>query len=118
MNGPTICLCADGSARRTSKPPRSRARGTITCSTASQEWRSPGTGSLSVSQLIIYLRCQELDCSRTGEKTRSFSAVRPPAGLALAEPRQPIALHPVVQPIADRIGNDAAEETERPPRLR
>ena len=35
MKGPTICRCADGSARRTSNPPRSRARGTMTAAMAS-----------------------------------------------------------------------------------
>src|SRR5262249_22318079 len=52
MNGPTICFPAAGSARRTEKPPRSRARGTITCSMASHERGLPGTGSLSGCQLI------------------------------------------------------------------
>src|SRR5690349_22170347 len=32
MNGPTICRVREGNARRTSKPPRSRARGTIAVS--------------------------------------------------------------------------------------
>ena len=56
MKGPTICRSAEGSARRTSKPPRSRARGTMTISIAShaghrraadrgreeRTWRPPG----------------------------------------------------------------------------
>ena len=52
MNGPTICRCAEGSARRTSKLPRSRARGTITVSMASQASLSPGCGSSAGFQLI------------------------------------------------------------------
>src|SRR5215475_3084981 len=52
MNGPTICFCAAGKARRTSKPPRSRARGTITCSMASHDRGSPGLGSWEGSQLM------------------------------------------------------------------
>ncbi len=32
MNGPTICRSGDGKARRTSKPPMSRARGMISVS--------------------------------------------------------------------------------------
>jgi len=35
MNGPTICRWAAGKARRTTKPPRSTARGTIRVSMAS-----------------------------------------------------------------------------------
>ena len=36
MNGPTMRVCADGSARRTAKPsPISTVRGTITCWIAS-----------------------------------------------------------------------------------
>src|SRR5215475_2823785 len=54
MNGPTICFCAAGKARRTSKPPRSRARGTITCSMASHDRASPGFGSWEGSQLMGY----------------------------------------------------------------
>src|SRR5258707_4600312 len=53
MNGPTIWRLPCGSARRTSKPsPRSRVRGTITSSSASQDCGSPRIGSLSGSQLI------------------------------------------------------------------
>src|SRR5215467_5087360 len=42
MKGPTICLTREGSTRRTSKPPRSRARGTITVSIKSYLCGSPG----------------------------------------------------------------------------
>src|SRR3954454_1955707 len=53
MNGPTICRLPCGSARRTSNPsPRSRVRGTITSSSASQDAASPSTGSLEGSQLM------------------------------------------------------------------
>src|SRR4051812_5599196 len=52
MNGPTICRRGEGRARRTSKPPRSRARGTITVSIASQASRSPGLGSSTGCQLM------------------------------------------------------------------
>src|SRR5262245_18566744 len=52
MKGPTICVWAAGSARRTSKPPRSRARVTMTCSIASQDRASPGTGSFDGCPLI------------------------------------------------------------------
>src|SRR5215212_6559588 len=44
MKWPTIWRRAEGRARRTSNPPRSRARGTITVSIASQAKASPGTG--------------------------------------------------------------------------
>jgi hypothetical protein len=53
MNGPTICLCVEGSARRTEKPPRSRARGTMTISMASQVNASPGLGSMARCQLML-----------------------------------------------------------------
>ena len=53
MKGPTICRCVDGSARRTSKLPRSRARGTITVSIASQASLSPGLGSSAGFQLMF-----------------------------------------------------------------
>src|SRR5712672_3500713 len=53
MKGPTICRLPCGSARRTSKPsPRSRVRGTMTSSSASQDMGSPSTGSLEGSQLM------------------------------------------------------------------
>src|SRR5215207_9820641 len=52
MKGPTICRRAEGRARRTSKPPRSRARGMITISIASQASRSPGLGSGAGCQLM------------------------------------------------------------------
>src|SRR5207248_247541 len=52
MNGPTICRCVEGSARRTSKLPISRLRGTIIASMASQEKRSPGLGSSAGCQLM------------------------------------------------------------------
>src|SRR5262249_54145196 len=46
-----------GSARRTEKPsPRSRTRGTMTSSSASQDRLSPSTGSADGSQLIAFLR--------------------------------------------------------------
>src|SRR5919106_1649282 len=51
MKGPTICRRGEGSARRTSKPPRSRARGTMTISMARQACASPGFGSSDGSQL-------------------------------------------------------------------
>src|SRR5262249_47726254 len=53
MNGPTMRRCADGSARRTEKPPRSLVRGTITRSIASQAWASPGTGALPGKKLMV-----------------------------------------------------------------
>src|SRR5689334_4147982 len=57
MNGPTICRLPWGSARRTSKPsPRSRVRGTMMRSSASQVLGSPSTGSLEGCQLIGILR--------------------------------------------------------------
>src|SRR5437016_5052930 len=53
MNGPTICRLPCGSARRTTKPsPRSRVRGTMIRSSASQVLGSPSTGSLEGCQLI------------------------------------------------------------------
>src|SRR5689334_3792473 len=53
MKGPTICRLPCGSARRTSNPsPRSRVRGTMTSSSASQDLGSPSTGSLEGSQLM------------------------------------------------------------------
>src|SRR3954470_14644237 len=53
MNGPTICRLPCGSARRTSNPsPRSRVRGTMTSSSASQERGSPSMGSLEGCQLM------------------------------------------------------------------
>src|ERR1700722_6351765 len=55
MKGPTICRLPCGSARRTSNPsPRSRVRGTITSSSASQDLGSPSTGSLEGSQLMSF----------------------------------------------------------------
>jgi hypothetical protein len=53
-NGPTICRWLDGSARRTEKPPRSRARGTMTMSIASQESVSPGLASSAGCQLMFH----------------------------------------------------------------
>src|SRR3981081_3115657 len=53
MNGPTIGLLPWGRARRASNPsPRSRVRGTMTSSSASQDWGSPSTGSLVGIQLM------------------------------------------------------------------
>src|SRR5690349_19912612 len=52
MNGPTSRRFAEGSARRTSKPPMSCARGTIIVSMASQAKASPGTGSGPGKKLI------------------------------------------------------------------
>src|SRR4029079_4923925 len=58
MKGPTICRLPCGSARRTAKPsPRSRVRGTMMSSSASQVLGSPSTGSLEGSQLLGLLRC-------------------------------------------------------------
>ena len=47
MNGPTMRRCAEGSARRTSKLPRSVVRGTITRSIASHWKVLPGVGVLA-----------------------------------------------------------------------
>src|SRR5438045_2829843 len=53
MNGPTICRLPCGSARRTPNPsPRSRVRGTMIRSSASQVLGSPSTGSLEGCQLM------------------------------------------------------------------
>src|SRR5690348_7516838 len=53
MKGPTICRLPCGSARRTAKPsPRSRVRGTMISSSASQVLGSPSSGSLDGSQLM------------------------------------------------------------------
>src|SRR5579872_6588935 len=52
MKGPTIWRRPCGSARRTEKPPRSRTRGTMTRSSASQLFGSPAIGSKSFSQLM------------------------------------------------------------------
>src|SRR4029077_17957159 len=61
MKGPTICRLPCGSARRTSKPsPRSRVRGTMTSSSASQVLGSPSTGSLEGSQLMENSLCFEV----------------------------------------------------------
>src|ERR1700684_3533549 len=55
MKGPTICRFPCGSARRTSNPsPRSRVRGTMTSSSASQEAGSPRIGSLEGCQLMDF----------------------------------------------------------------
>src|SRR5262249_9768309 len=57
MNGPTICRLPCGSARRTEKPsPKSRTRGTMTSSSASQARLSPSTGSVDGIQLMAILR--------------------------------------------------------------
>src|SRR5580704_13174748 len=57
MNGPTIWRLACGSARCTEKPPpRSRTRGTIIKSSASQVRLSPRTGSCAGIQLISFSR--------------------------------------------------------------
>src|SRR2546430_1837945 len=56
MNGPTICRLPCGSARCTEKPsPRSRTRGTMTSSSASQVRLSPSTGSVDGIQLMAIL---------------------------------------------------------------
>ena len=55
MNGPTICRFGAGSARRTSKPPRSRARGTISVSIASIAAASGQVGSSVGFQLMTRL---------------------------------------------------------------
>ena len=52
MNGPTIWRFGAGSARRTSKPPMSRARGTITVSIASTASPVGQSGSKAGFQLI------------------------------------------------------------------
>src|SRR4051812_17919740 len=83
MKGPTICRRAEGRARRTSNPPRSRARGTITISIASQARLSPGFGSSQGCQLIRCLRDQHTtpECSiRSGS---GATLQRPQAGLNL-----------------------------------
>src|SRR6266536_2754840 len=63
MKGPTICRLPCGSARRTANPsPRSRVRGTMIRSSASQVLGSPSTGSLEGCQLIFLHSkfCREL----------------------------------------------------------
>src|ERR1700756_5158516 len=56
MKGPTIWRLPCGSARRTEKPsPRSRTRGTMTSSSASQARLSPSTGSVEGIQLMEIL---------------------------------------------------------------
>src|SRR5712672_664998 len=53
MKGPTICRLPCGSARRTTNPsPRSRVRGTMMSSSASQVLGSPSTGSSDGCQLM------------------------------------------------------------------
>src|SRR5215207_4672597 len=49
---------AEGRARRTSKPPRSRARGMITVSIASHPKRLPGLGSSAGCQLMSVARVE------------------------------------------------------------
>src|ERR1700744_5300013 len=58
MNGPTICRFGAGRARRTSKPPRSRARGTISVSIAWAPTSFGQPGSSDGIQLIGVLRDQ------------------------------------------------------------
>src|SRR5262245_57318152 len=53
MNGPTMRDCADGSARRTAKSPRSTVRGTMTRSIAAQASASPAAGSLPRKKLMF-----------------------------------------------------------------
>src|SRR5262245_60191275 len=53
MNGPTMRDCADGSARRTAKSPRSTVRGTITRAMASHAKASPAAGSLPRKKLMF-----------------------------------------------------------------
>src|SRR3954454_3957525 len=71
--GPTICRWADGSARRTAKLPRSRARGTITVSIRSAAWASPGFGSGQGCQLICDL------LSRIPQRRRRVSIGQAPS---------------------------------------
>src|SRR3974390_2762449 len=52
MNGPTMRERAEGSARRTCKPPRSTVRGTTMCAIASLDGASPNVGSLAGKKLI------------------------------------------------------------------
>src|ERR1700674_5925236 len=52
MKGPTIRVCADGKARRTSRPPMSAVRGTMMWAIASQAGASPAAGSLAGKKLI------------------------------------------------------------------
>ena len=56
---PDHLALAVGRARRTSKPPRSRARGMITSSIASHDCLSPRIGSSAGSQLIVQLPCDQ-----------------------------------------------------------
>src|SRR3954453_23087625 len=83
MKGPTICRRAEGRARRTSKPPRSRARGTITVSIASQARLSPGFGSSQGCQLIRCLRDQLTQPSARFIRALGPTLQRPQAGLNL-----------------------------------
>src|SRR3954451_377887 len=83
MKGPTICRRADGRARRTSNPPRSRARGTITISIASQARLSPGCGSSQGWQLSRCLRDQLTWPSPRSVRARGGTLQRPQAGLNL-----------------------------------
>jgi hypothetical protein len=55
MKGPTIRRCDEGSARVTEKFPRSRVRGTMIASIASQADASPAAGSFADCQLILLL---------------------------------------------------------------
>src|ERR1700739_4847586 len=75
MNGPTIRERADGSARRTCRPPRSTERGTITWVIASLERASPKAGSLAGKKLIG--AAPDLKSSRHGQVRRP---VRPRNG--------------------------------------
>src|SRR4051794_30429982 len=104
MKGPTIWRCGDGRARRTSNPPRSRARGTTTVSMASQASRSPGVGSSVACQLIVPSRASALDIQR---RDAGRLAARPDrdlldAGLGLLEQ----ALAVLLQGLAPLVDGD------------
>src|SRR5271166_3368777 len=67
MNGPTIWRFGAGSARRTSKPPMSRDRGTIKVSMASTATASGQTGSSEGFQLIsASIPANLWDCVKEG----------------------------------------------------
>src|SRR5215218_9410277 len=84
MNGPTIWRRAEGRARRTSKPPRSRARGMITVSIASHPKRSPGFGSSAGCQLMSVARVER---RRSGRLAGGADGDLLDAGLGALEER-------------------------------
>src|SRR5258708_19226375 len=116
MNGPTIWRLPCGSARRTENPsPRSRTRGTMTSSSASQDRLSPSTGSVEGIQLMAVLRAASIPRVSHSDVLVRTVAQSPfiPAQAEIQGPR-PLALGPRFRGDERRLEHNPEQEPLAP----